>query len=59
MQPDPTVERIRRIKHEISEQCGHDPKKLVEYYRKYQQKFSRRLIRKPKIVTTITSSSSR
>ena len=50
MQPDPTIERVRKIRHEISEQCDHDPQKLIKYYQKYQQKFSGRLIRKPKIV---------
>jgi len=49
MQADPTVERIRQIRHKISAECGHDPQKLVKYYRKYQQKFSGRLIRKPKV----------
>lgn len=49
MQPDPTVERIRQIRHEISKQCDHDPKKLVEYYKKYQTKFSERLIKNPGI----------
>lgn len=56
MQPDPTIERIRRIRHEISEECNHDPKKLIEYYRKYQQKFSGRLVRKPKIGAMSVSS---
>ncbi len=49
MHRDPTIERIRQTRHKISEQCDHDPQKIVEYYEKYQQKFSGRLIRKPKI----------
>ena len=32
MPSDPTIERIREARRRISEQCGHDPKKLVEYY---------------------------
>lgn len=56
MQVDPTVERIRQTRHKISEECEHDPKKLVKYYTKYQQKFSGKLIRKPKITLTVTSS---
>lgn len=55
MRPDPTIERIRHIRHEISAQCDHDPKKLVEYYQRYQRKFSGRLIRKPKIGVMATS----
>jgi len=26
------LERIRRVRHEISEEFGHDPRRLVEYY---------------------------
>lgn len=51
MRPDPTVERIRQVRHEISEECDHDPKKLVEYYKEYQKKFSGKLIRNPGIGT--------
>ena len=57
MQADPTVERIRQIRHKISEECGHDPKKLVKYYTKYQQRFSGRLIRTPKVASMATLSS--
>ena len=51
MHRDPTIERIRQTRHKISAQCDHDPKKIVEYYEKYQQKFLGRLIRKPKTAT--------
>ena len=27
------VEKIRAVRHRISEKCGHDPKRLLEYYR--------------------------
>ena len=33
MKPDPVIERIRKIRREISKECGHDPKVLVERYR--------------------------
>ena len=33
MKIDPEIERIRAVRHRISEECGHDPKRLVEYYR--------------------------
>ncbi len=29
---DPVIDRIREARHIISEECGHDPKKLIEYY---------------------------
>lgn len=36
-QDDPTLARIRRARHEISAECGHDPYRLVEYYMQLQQ----------------------
>ena len=33
MTTDPEIERIRAVRHRISEECGHDPKRLTEYYR--------------------------
>ena len=38
------IERIRRIRHEISEQFGHDPHRLVEYYNELQNAHAQRLI---------------
>ncbi len=46
MRPDPTIERIRHIRHEISEQCDHDPKKLVEYYKEISTKVFRKTYQK-------------
>ena len=37
MKNDPTLSRIREVRHQISEECGHDPKKLVAYYMKRQR----------------------
>jgi hypothetical protein len=54
MNPDPVIARIREARHRISEKCGHDPKKLVEYYMKLQEeKYADRLVRpaKPQPVT--------
>lgn len=42
--PDPTLDRIRRVRHEISEEVGHDPKRLVAHYLEYQKQFSDRLV---------------
>ena len=44
-QNDPTLERIRRVRHEISAECGHDPYKLVEYYMQLQEQHRDRLVR--------------
>jgi hypothetical protein len=49
MRTDPTIDRIRRIRHEISEECNHDTRKLIEYYMKYQQKYAERLMKKNNI----------
>jgi len=43
-QDDPTLDRIRRARHEISEACGHDPYKLVQYYIELQEQHRNRLV---------------
>jgi hypothetical protein len=45
---DPTIDEIRAVRHQISEQFGHDAKKLVEHYMKLQEKHADRLVRKLK-----------
>jgi len=46
---DPTIARIREARRSISEKCGHDPKRLVEYYTKLQkEKYADRLVTPPK-----------
>ena len=40
---DPTIERIRKTRHRISEEHGHDPQKIVEYYLELQKKYQQRL----------------
>lgn len=32
MKTDPLVEAIRKARHEISQECGHDAYRLVAYY---------------------------
>jgi hypothetical protein len=44
MQPDSPLERIRKARWQISEECGHDPKRLVEYYMKLQERHKDRLV---------------
>ena len=34
--PNDDVTEVRRIRHEISEECGHDIHKVVAYYREVQ-----------------------
>jgi hypothetical protein len=40
---DPTITRIREARHRISEECGHDPQRIVEYYVKLQKKYQARI----------------
>lgn len=42
---DPTVERIREVRHQISAKLNHDPKQLVAHYRKMEQGYKHRMLR--------------
>ncbi len=44
MNEDPTIQRIREARHEISEENEHDPAKLVEYYLELQKEHAKRLV---------------
>ena len=44
MQDDPAIASVREVRHRISQQYGHDPKKLVEYYIQLQEKHKNRLL---------------
>lgn len=41
---DPSIDDVRRARFEISEMCGHDPKRLVEYYMQRQEQHRDRLV---------------
>jgi hypothetical protein len=41
---DPTLIRIREARHRISEECGHDPQRIVEYYAKLEKNYQDRII---------------
>ncbi len=38
MKDNSTISRIRQVRHLISEEAGHDPKTLVQYYIRLQNK---------------------
>jgi hypothetical protein len=38
MQDDPAIARVREVRHRISKQFDHDPKKSVEYYIRLQKR---------------------
>jgi hypothetical protein len=44
---DPTIQAVREARHRISELVGHDPRKLVEHYRRLQERHRDRLISPP------------
>ena len=53
MSLDPTIARIREARHRISEKCGHDPRKLVDYYLALQEEqYADRLVKTPKAMPT-------
>jgi hypothetical protein len=37
MRPDPTIDEIRKVRHEISAQFDHDPRRLVAHYMELQK----------------------
>lgn len=47
---DEEIGEVRRVRHEISRRCDHDPRKVVAYYRAFQEELKRtgkyRFIRK-------------
>lgn len=38
LRDNPTLASIRETRHKISEEFGHDPQRIVEYYRELQKK---------------------
>jgi hypothetical protein len=41
---DLAILRIREVRYRISEQYGHDPQRLINYYLELQQKFTKQLL---------------
>ena len=44
MKPDPTIDEIRRIRHEMSAEHDHDPKKMVAYYAEIKKRYADRVV---------------
>ena len=38
---DEVIREIRRVRHEISRRCDHDPRRVVAYYRDFQDELKR------------------
>jgi hypothetical protein len=41
---DPALEAIRRVRHEISEELGHNPRRLLDYHRRLEAQYADRLV---------------
>lgn len=41
------IDRIREVRHRISEEFGHDPYRLVAYYMKLQKEHPEKLVQAP------------
>jgi hypothetical protein len=37
MKADPVIDEIRKVRDEISRECGYEPRKLVNYYKRLQR----------------------
>ncbi len=37
MRADPVIDKIRKVRDEISRECGYEPRKLVNYYKRLQK----------------------
>ncbi len=44
MKEDPLISAIREARHKISASVNHDPGKLVEHYKKLQERHKDRLV---------------
>ena len=38
------LDEIRRVRHEMSAEIGHDPRRIVDYYAELSAKYSDRLV---------------
>ena len=45
MQEDQAIAEIREVRRQISEECDHDPRKLIAYYKELQLRHQDRLLR--------------
>ena len=51
---DPVIAEIRKARWMISEECGHDPRRLVERYIRLQEAHKDRLMRNPEKAPPLT-----
>ncbi len=51
MQEDQAIAEIREVRRRISEECDHDPRKLITYYKELQLRHKERLLRSETLTT--------
>ncbi len=44
MSEDKALSHIRKARHQISEECAHDPRRLISYYKQLQAQHKDRLL---------------
>ena len=44
MTTPPILDEIRRVRHEMSAEIGHDPNRIVDYFASIQNKNARRIV---------------
>ena len=44
---DTIIADVRRVRKEIEDECGNDPRRIYEYIQSYQEQFKDRLINQP------------
>ena len=45
MKKDPTIEHIRAIRHQISVEFDHNPRRLVAHYREMEKRYKGRILK--------------
>ena len=51
MQEDQAIAEIREVRRRISEECDHNPRKLITYYKELQLRHKERLLGREALTT--------
>jgi hypothetical protein len=57
MKADPVIDEIRKVRDEISRECGYEPRKLVDYDKRLQKEELLRSGKRKRSKTTTARSS--
>jgi hypothetical protein len=53
MRKDPIIERIRAVRHQISAEYNHDPKKLLAHYRRMEKRYKGRMLKEKAVKSNV------